>query len=210
MNYEEAAYLAHHGILGQKWGVRRSPEQLGHRTGSGKRKKSLKSVIKSYIRKRQNAKIKKANSQSEDDREQLKEYLRKHPKKLPKYSRVLTEEDANEIIKNIEFDRKLKDIKAEEVRRSWQKVKNFNDRVLTVKQLMSNGVDVYNNTALIFNGLADSRYHKQKMLNPTGNIPKPKKLPKVQWGKMGYGGAFYEGDQYAPDPNNTNDNNKNN
>lgn len=24
-------YLAHHGIKGQKWGVRRTPEQLGHR-----------------------------------------------------------------------------------------------------------------------------------------------------------------------------------
>lgn len=31
--------LQHHGILGQKWGVRRTPAQLGHETG-GKRKAS--------------------------------------------------------------------------------------------------------------------------------------------------------------------------
>lgn len=28
------SYLAHHGIKGMKWGVRRTPEQLGHRKGT--------------------------------------------------------------------------------------------------------------------------------------------------------------------------------
>ena len=38
-------FLEHHGIKGMKWGVRRTPEQLGHRP-SGKRKKSIGSAIK--------------------------------------------------------------------------------------------------------------------------------------------------------------------
>lgn len=29
--YDEEYFLAHHGIKGQKWGVRRSPEELGHK-----------------------------------------------------------------------------------------------------------------------------------------------------------------------------------
>lgn len=35
-------YLAHHGIKGQKWGVRRSPEQLGHRIVNGHRNRHEK------------------------------------------------------------------------------------------------------------------------------------------------------------------------
>lgn len=38
-------YLQHHGIKGQKWGVRRTPEQLGHETGSGRNSYGRKSSI---------------------------------------------------------------------------------------------------------------------------------------------------------------------
>lgn len=32
-------FLAHHGVKGMKWGVRRTPEQLGHKPSSGRRRK---------------------------------------------------------------------------------------------------------------------------------------------------------------------------
>lgn len=40
-------YLEHHGIKGMKWGIRRTPEQLGHRpSGTRKKKNQIGSALK--------------------------------------------------------------------------------------------------------------------------------------------------------------------
>lgn len=47
MNEMIDTYLEHHGIKGMKWGIRRTPEQLGHRpSGNRKKKNKIGSAIK--------------------------------------------------------------------------------------------------------------------------------------------------------------------
>lgn len=55
-----AEYLEHHGVKGQRWGIRRTPEQLGHRRkrdatsyGSASSKKGKPSVSKSLANRRE-------------------------------------------------------------------------------------------------------------------------------------------------------------
>lgn len=43
---ESEEFLEHHGVLGQKWGVRRTPAQLGHHSSKKQAKKEAKAAAK--------------------------------------------------------------------------------------------------------------------------------------------------------------------
>lgn len=160
-------YLAHHGILGQKWGVRRTPEELGHKPPS-KRKKAKQA--KEEARKKERAE--RAAKKSLEDKENLKEYLRKHPKKLPKYSRELTREEAAEIISNIEFDKRLKDIRQSEIDRGWDKVRSISNKMRTIGELANNAKSLYNSYVEINNTLIDTGvYSTGKKMTKLGERP---------------------------------------
>lgn len=142
-------FLAHHGIKGQKWGIRRTPEELGHKP-TGKKKKS---AVKEYINKQKEIRAAKKGSAKEEARKLLKDYVRKHPKKLPMYSKVLTKDEVQEVIDNINFDRKLKEIRAQEIEAGWRKVQRTANNIGTLANLINNSKNLYNNSVDIYNHL---------------------------------------------------------
>lgn len=67
---EDRDFLEHHGIKGQKWGVRRTPEQLGRRIKSGASKvKNLLSKKKSEKSKSTRSKPKRISAKKMSDEE---------------------------------------------------------------------------------------------------------------------------------------------
>ena len=145
-------FLAHHGIKGQKWGIRRTPEELGHKPKGTKKK----SAVKEYINKQKELRAAKKGSAKEEARKLLKEYLRRHPKKLPLYGRALTKDEVQDVIKDIEFDRKLKEIRAKEIEAGWNKVKRISDGIGTLSNFLTNSKNLYNNYVDIYNAFAQS------------------------------------------------------
>ena len=184
-NFSCTEFLAHHGILGQKWGHRRFQNPDGSLTPEGRKRygsnksDGIQKSIKKKLAERKAEKEKKAEQRkelSEEEKaaraakakEDLKEHLRKHPEKLPKYSRELTKEDAAEIIDNINFDRRLKEVKRQEIRLGMQKIQDVSNDIGTFSNLINNTKNLYNNTADVFNALSDA-----------GVIAGDKYLPKV-------------------------------
>jgi len=158
-------YLAHHGIKGQRWGVRRYQNADGSLTVEGRKRKGLGTPRKSLFSK------KKKEKTDEERKSELRDYLRDHPKKMSKYRKVLTQEDVDTIIKNIDFDRKLKDIRQSEIDRGFASIKNTGTRIATVAGLVNQGLNIYNSVANTYNLIYD-------LQNRSGaDMTNKKKLP---------------------------------
>ena len=206
MIQESNDYLAHHGILGQKWGVRRYQNYDGSLTAEGRKRRgyssegkkavnAAKEAVRNQVKKRAAAKAQKqkdlekakAKARKEeaarkarkavDDEEKLKRHLREHPADIYKNRDRLSREDLEEIMKQVEWDRKCKDIRRDEYRRGLQKVKDFHDGMKIAKDLFDTNIALYNNMALVYNTIYDSQVANGRDM--TGI----KKMPQAAWAK---------------------------
>lgn len=201
-------YLAHHGVLGQKWGVRRYQNYDGSLTSLGRKhrglsensgksaapdvKKILRNVQKAMAKRKADRAVEREAARkvaqqkaAEDkeakkvrDHERLKERIRKHPAALYKYRDELTREEANELIDLIQWDRKIADIKLDELKRFNSRTKEVSTAIKNASDIFNSGISLYNNTALIYNAMVD---HQVKAGTMTAEDAKKKKMTKADW-----------------------------
>lgn len=201
-------YLAHHGILGQKWGVRRYQNADGSLTAEGRKrrglgekrsssakseiKKTIKTLRKAHVKRqaeraaekeaaRRSAKRKATIAKAEKevrDHEKLKQHIRRKPKDFYKYRDMLTREEANALIDQIQWDRKIEDIRFDEFKRFNARVKEVGSAIQNASNIMNQGINLYNNTALIYNALAD---HQAKYGSWSTEDANKRKLKQVAW-----------------------------
>lgn len=172
-------YIAHHGIKGQKWGVRRFQNPDGTRTALGKsRGKSMKDRIKARSEQRSEARAEKKAVSAEERHEKLRQQVIRHPKDLYKHKAEFSKEEVEKIIKDIEFDRKIKDVKISEIKRGMESYSRLKEAFKTTSELMSSAKIVYNTAIETHNLLVDTGKIKGERMTKLGDKAPPKEESK--------------------------------
>lgn len=126
----------HYGIKGMKWGVRRTPVQLGHDVN--KKKKSSTSKEEKLSKKQAKLKAKQ---------EQLRKKALKSPTLLYKNRDLFTKEEIDTAMRKFRMERDLRDLSRSEKAIGRDYVNNMIDNVNT-------GVKAYNTAAILYNSLS--------------------------------------------------------
>lgn len=102
-------FLKHYGILGMKWGIRRTPEQLARARGA------LSSAKKKF-----DSGVDKAVGRTSKERKEIN-----RRKKVRKNIRITSDEDLKKEVSRLELEKKYKNLSDEDLKPGRTSVKKF-------------------------------------------------------------------------------------
>jgi hypothetical protein len=136
MMYENKLY--HHGIMGQRWGIRRYQNADGSLTAAGE-KRQLKD------QKREAKKQAKADLKTRDAEARKQAVIRSGSMEaVMRYQSTLTNEELRKAVERIDMTARLSDIEQRQKDNAMRSVKRVADTVNTAANFATNSVKVYN------------------------------------------------------------------
>lgn len=119
MNEQE---LYHYGVLGMKWGIRRTPEQLGNKKSTRAEKKIKKANAKKM------AKVREAKKKAAAERAKKEAWKKKvldNPELLYKYRKQFSKAEIDEAMKQFEWENRLRDMSNKRISQGAEKAAKF-------------------------------------------------------------------------------------
>ena len=97
----------------------------------------------------------KVKAAEADKKEALKQYMRHHPTELPKYVDAFTKEEIDEIVSRIELDKKVRQIRNDEIYHYMEYFNKAADALKATNTTIQNGIGVYNSVASVWNTIGE-------------------------------------------------------
>ena len=152
--------LYHFGIKGMKWGIRRTPIQLGHTTKNKNQRKNDRQEL---------------NKKARIDKKKREVLKSSSAKELYKYANLFNTRELQEAYNRLQLERNIQNLFPKEVKKG----QNFNQKIIksgrTVSDLLDTGTKLYNNVAKIYNSTENGRANPVPLINGDGNKQKNKK-----------------------------------
>lgn len=152
--------LTHYGIKGMKWGVRRTPAQLGHKPSSTKKKK-LSLVDRFEAKKKLRAK-QKAAEKAREAKKTKEEYEAEKKKAIEsgtaadvlKFKGKLTNQELNTAVNRLNMESQLAQLNARTIKTGMDKTEQLMNNVGRMKDMAEKGISAWNTFAKVHNSLS--------------------------------------------------------
>lgn len=133
--YTMDEFIAHHGILGQRWGIRRYQNKDGSLTAAGRRHwdqldRKTKAKIKDNLIKSSNVKV------------------------LQAHQKYLTPNELRKATERLAANKRVSDFKEEEIQRGMQRIAELGNRAMVVGNTVNNITQSYNKIAKVINSVS--------------------------------------------------------
>lgn len=155
--------LTHHGIKGMKWGVRRTPSQLGHKPSSAKAKKPT--TLKGKLEARKKLRAKQKAAEAARKAKQTKEEYEAAKKKaiesgtaedVLKYKGKLSNQELQTAVNRLNMESQLSQLDSKTKKTGLDKLENAANKLDRIRGATEKGISAWNTYAKIHNSLSEN------------------------------------------------------